>query len=73
METGSPEDEDNIFLRNVGIYLQVHSARNTLKTTVFWDIAPCSLVEIDRRFGGAYSLHHNGNDGGPDYGGCKHV
>lgn len=20
---------------------------------VFWDVAPCSLIEIDRRFGGA--------------------
>jgi hypothetical protein len=26
--------------------------------TVFWDVAPCSLVEIDRRFSGAYCLHH---------------
>jgi hypothetical protein len=24
---------------------------------VFWDVAPCSLVDIHRRFGGAYSLH----------------
>jgi hypothetical protein len=28
------------------------------KMTVFWDIAPCSLVEIYQRFGGAYFLHH---------------
>jgi hypothetical protein len=27
------------------------------KTTVFWDTPPCSLVEVDRRFGGAYWLH----------------
>jgi hypothetical protein len=27
------------------------------KTAVFWDVAPCSLVEIDRRFRGAYCLH----------------
>jgi hypothetical protein len=27
---------------------------------VFWDIAPCSLVEINRRFRGAYCLHHQG-------------
>jgi hypothetical protein len=27
---------------------------------VFWDIAPCSLVDIDRRFGGAYYLHYQG-------------
>jgi hypothetical protein len=29
-----------------------------MKTTVFWDRAPCSLVEIDRRFRGVYCLHH---------------
>jgi hypothetical protein len=23
----------------------------------FWDIPPCSLVEVHRRFGGAYFLH----------------
>jgi hypothetical protein len=27
---------------------------------VFWDIAQCSLVEIDWRFRGAYSLYHQG-------------
>jgi hypothetical protein len=29
-----------------------------LKITVFWDVAPCSLVEVCRRFRGAYCLHH---------------
>jgi hypothetical protein len=29
-----------------------------MKTVVFWDVAACSLVEIDRRFRGAYCLHH---------------
>jgi hypothetical protein len=24
---------------------------------VFWDVAPCSLVEVYRRFRGAYCLH----------------
>jgi hypothetical protein len=24
----------------------------------FWDIAPCSLVEVSGRFRGAYCLHH---------------
>jgi hypothetical protein len=24
----------------------------------FWDTAPCGLVELDRRFRGAYCLHH---------------
>jgi hypothetical protein len=24
----------------------------------FWDIAPCNLIRVDRRFGGAYCLYH---------------
>jgi hypothetical protein len=31
--------------------------------SIFWDVAPCSLVEIDRRFRGAYCLHHQGDVG----------
>jgi hypothetical protein len=31
------------------------------KLTVFWDIAPCSLAEVDRRLKGACCLHHQGN------------
>jgi hypothetical protein len=26
--------------------------------TVFWDIVPCSLVEVSQRFRGACCLHH---------------
>jgi hypothetical protein len=33
-----------------------------LKMTVFWVAAPCSLVEIDRRFRGAYCLYHQGDE-----------
>jgi hypothetical protein len=32
----------------------------SMKMTVFWDIAPCRLAEIDRHFRGAYCLHHQG-------------
>jgi hypothetical protein len=28
--------------------------------TVFLDVTPCSLVQIDRRFGGTYFLHFQG-------------
>jgi hypothetical protein len=28
-----------------------------MKMTVFWDVAPCSLAEVDRRFRGAYCLY----------------
>jgi hypothetical protein len=31
------------------------------KMTNFWVVAPCSLVNIDRRFRGAYCLLHHGN------------
>jgi hypothetical protein len=30
----------------------------SVKMAVFWDVAPCSLVDIDRRFIGAYCLHY---------------
>jgi hypothetical protein len=39
-----------------------------MKMTVFSDVAPRSLVEIDRSFRGAYCLHDQGDDGG-----SKHV
>jgi hypothetical protein len=29
-----------------------------LRLTAFWDIAPHSLILVDRRFRGVYSLHH---------------
>jgi hypothetical protein len=32
-----------------------------MKMAVFWDVAPCSLVDIGRRFRGAYCLHHQGD------------
>jgi hypothetical protein len=34
----------------------------SLNMTVFWDVAPCSLVEVDRHFRGAYGLHHQGDE-----------
>jgi hypothetical protein len=38
-----------------------------MEVRAFWDMAPCSLVEVDRRFRGSYCLHHKGDrldDGG---------
>jgi hypothetical protein len=32
--------------------------QKSMKMAVFWDVAPCSPVETDRRFRGAYCLHH---------------
>jgi hypothetical protein len=31
-----------------------------MKSTIFWDITPCSLLNINRRFGGKYRLHLQG-------------
>jgi hypothetical protein len=48
------------YLRRVqNMRLQVPTA-SSVKMTAVWDIAPCSLVEVDRRFGSAYCLHHKG-------------
>jgi hypothetical protein len=33
----------------------------SMKMTVFWNVAPCSVVNIDRRFRGAYCFHYQGN------------
>jgi hypothetical protein len=41
--------------------------------TAFWDIAPSNLVGVDRRFRGAYCLHHQGYDYHPDDGGSMHI
>jgi hypothetical protein len=34
-----------------------------IKMTVFWDDAPCSFAEIDRRIGGSWCAHHSGGGG----------
>jgi hypothetical protein len=28
-----------------------------MKSSIFWDITPCSLLKVNRRFGGIYHLH----------------
>jgi hypothetical protein len=37
-----------------------NSNKFQLKMRVFWDIAPRSLVGVDRHFRGAFCLHHQG-------------
>jgi hypothetical protein len=43
------------------VRFQVLTAAN-MKMTVFWHVAPCSLVGIHRRFRGAYCIHHHGDE-----------
>jgi hypothetical protein len=33
-----------------------------VKMTVYWDVAPCSVVDINRRFIGYYCLHDQGDE-----------
>jgi hypothetical protein len=40
---------------------EVLTAAN-IKMAVFWVVAQCSLVEIYRRFRGAYCLRHQGDE-----------
>jgi hypothetical protein len=44
----------------------------SMKYRVFWDVAACSHFEVDRRFRGAYCLHHQDDDG-PDDEGSTHL
>jgi len=45
----------------------------SMKFRVFWDVAPCSHVEVDQRFRGAYCLHGQGLVHPPDDGGSTHL
>jgi hypothetical protein len=38
-------------------------AAASMNMAVFWDVAPCSLVESDRRFRDAYCLYRQGHHG----------
>jgi hypothetical protein len=59
-------------LHNVAIIIRPHEdmvrfqvlAAASMKMMAVWDIAPCTLVEVDRCFRDAYYLHHQDNGGG---------
>jgi hypothetical protein len=62
-----------IFVRTVYkhyVRFQVLTAAS-MKMVVFWVVAPCSLVNLYRRFRGSCCLHHQGDR--PDDLGNKHV
>jgi hypothetical protein len=48
-------------LRLMKLRFQVVTA-TSMKMAVFWDVAPCSLIDTDRHFRGAYCLHHQGDE-----------
>jgi hypothetical protein len=49
----------NLVKRQSQLRFQVLMAAS-MKMTVFWDVAPCTLVEVYRRFRSAYCLHNQG-------------
>jgi hypothetical protein len=51
----------NTGTQHLTVGFEVLTAVST-KMAVFWVVAPCSLVEVYRRFGGTYCLHHQGNE-----------
>jgi hypothetical protein len=46
----------SILTTAVCIGFEVHTAV-LMKSPVFWNITPCSLLKVNRRFGGIYRLH----------------
>jgi hypothetical protein len=40
--------------------LDFRYSRRWLKSTVFWDMKPCTVIEVCWRFGGTYCLHFQG-------------
>jgi hypothetical protein len=75
-----PWDSPIIHIKNVFIssyFVFVHFPSNvrfqilmaaSMKFGVFWDVPPCSHVEVGSRFRRMYCLHHQG-----DYGGSMHL
>jgi hypothetical protein len=45
----------SVLVNHCHLRFQVTAA--SLKMTIFWDVVPCSLVEVDRRFRGAYTSY----------------
>jgi hypothetical protein len=64
--------QDDDFLRNsTKVRFQILTAAS-MKTTGFWDVASCSLLEVYIHVRGAFCLHHR-DDERPDDGGSKHL
>jgi hypothetical protein len=48
-------------LENLRLAVTSKNNSSFFKMAVFWDVALCSLVKVDRRFRGACSLYHQGS------------
>jgi hypothetical protein len=75
--SGIPSDEKpsgmcSILIKqelNFSVRFQVLIAAS-MNMAVFWVVAPCSLVEVLRRFRGTCCFHHQGNNGDRMDDGC---
>jgi hypothetical protein len=45
------------FTQLVGFYVLIAVV---MKSTIFWDITPCSPLKVNRRFGGTYRIYSQG-------------
>jgi hypothetical protein len=48
-------------VRREHVRFQILTAAS-MKFRVFWDVLPCSQVDVDRRFRRVYCLHHQGSE-----------
>jgi hypothetical protein len=62
---------ENLFPRTQNELYYLHLVKfhilmaTSMKIKAYWDVAPCSLVEVDRRFSSVYCLHHQGHNSSP--------
>jgi hypothetical protein len=54
--------ENNMLYEYIYIYIVGFEifAEVVMKSVIFWDMTPCSLLSCNRRFGGRYHLHLQG-------------
>jgi hypothetical protein len=61
-ETNYSDDDkkDYTIIKKMQIIERVKNGKSkvSLKFRISWNVAPCRHVEVDRRFRGAYCLHH---------------
>jgi hypothetical protein len=47
-----------ILQQNIKFFTNLGRSRTKILFRVFWDVAPCSHIEVGRRFGSAHRHHH---------------
>jgi hypothetical protein len=55
-EPSAPVNAGSLLACHIVYRLLITDMRLKIKSSIFWDITPCSLLEVIRRFGGTYRL-----------------